>query len=65
MLRPKKFRPFEVRILSGMALVLMGTGVGGILLAAYRADWRMLVASAGVGGLAALYLFAARRGRPL
>ena len=65
MLRPKKFRPFEVRILSGIALVLMGAGIGGMLLAIYRGDWRILVASAGIAGLAALYLSAARRGRPL
>ena len=65
MLRSKNFRPFEVRILSGIALLLMGAAVVGIVLAIYRADWRILVASAGVGGLAALYFFAVRRGRPL
>ena len=65
MLRPKKFRPLEVKILTGIALLLMAAGIVGTLLALYRADWRMLFASAGIGGLAALYLSAARRGRPL
>ena len=65
MLRSKKFRPFEVRILSGIAVVLMGAGIGGVLLALYRGDWRVLLASAGIGSLAALYLYAATRGRPL
>ena len=65
MLRSKRFRPFEVRILSGIALLLMGGGIGGMLLAIYRDDWRILLASAGIGALAALYLSAAKRGRPL
>jgi hypothetical protein len=65
MLRPRKFRPFELRILSGIALLLMGACLGGLVLAIYRSDWRMLLASAAVGGLAALYFCAARRGRPL
>jgi uncharacterized membrane protein YqjE len=65
MLRPKKFRPFEVRILWGIALLLAAVGMVGTVLAIYRADWRLLLPSAGIGGLAALYVLAARRGRPL
>jgi hypothetical protein len=65
MLRPKKLRPLEMRILWVIALVLVVAGIVGILLAIYRADWRILCASAGIGGLAALYVSAARRGKPL
>jgi hypothetical protein len=65
MLRSKKFRPFEVRILVGLALVLVGAAIVGIVLALYRNHWGILFASAGIGGLAAVYLFAAKRGRPL
>jgi hypothetical protein len=65
MLGSKKFRPFEVKILSCIALLLVAAGIVGMLLAIYRGDWRILFASAGVGGLAALYFSAARRGRPL
>ncbi len=65
MLRPKKLRPFEVKILSGMALLLLAAGIIGTLLAVYKADWRILFASLGVGALAVLYFLAARRGRPL
>jgi hypothetical protein len=65
MLRSKKFRPYEVKILSGMALLLVGASIVGVLLAVSRGNWRLLFASAGIGGLAVLYLLAARRGRPL
>jgi hypothetical protein len=65
MLRPKKFRPFELKILWGIALLLVGAGIVGMLLAIYRGDWRILFASAGISILAALYVSAARRGRPL
>ena len=65
MLRSKKFRPYEVKILFGIALLLMAAGVAGALFAIARGDWRILFAGAGACGLGALYLFAARRGRPL
>ena len=65
MLRSKKFRPFELKLLSVVALLLIAAAVVGIILAIHRADWRLLFASLGIGGLAALYLSAARRGRPL
>jgi hypothetical protein len=65
MLRSKKLRPFEVRILSSIALVLVAAGVVGTFLAIYRGHWPLLFASVGIGGVAALYFCAARRGRPL
>jgi len=65
MLRPKPFRPFETRILWGMALLLMGVAMVGVALGIYRGEWRLLLASAGIGGLATIYVCAARRGRPL
>ena len=65
MLRRKKFGRFEVKILWGIALLLVVASLAGVLLAVYRADWRMLFVTVGIGGLAALYVAAARRGRPL
>lgn len=65
MLRSKKLRPFEVKILSGMALLLLVAAITGMLLALDRADWRILCVSLGIGTLAVLYFLAARRGRPL
>jgi hypothetical protein len=65
MLRSKKFRPFEVKLLSAVALLLMPAAVVGIVLAIHRADWRILFASLGIAGLAVLYLSAAKRGKPL
>jgi len=65
MLRSKKFRPFELKLLSAIALLLMAAAVVGTVLGIHRADWRILFASLGIGGLAAVYLSAARRGRPL
>ena len=65
MLRSKKLRPYEVKILWGLALLLSAGGILGTFLALSRADWRLLFASLGIGALAALYFLAARRGRPL
>ena len=65
MLRPNKFRPFEKTILVGIALVLLGAGLIGVFMAVQRADWRLALASVGVFVLAAIYLFAIWRGRPL
>jgi len=65
MLRSKKLRPYEVKLLLGVALLLMAAAIVGTVLGIDRGDWRVLCASVGIGGLAALYFFAARRGRPL
>lgn len=65
MLRPKKFRRFEIMILWGIALILLGAGIRGIFLALQRGDWRLALASGGIFVLAAIYWCAARRGRPL
>jgi hypothetical protein len=65
MLRSKKLRPFEVKILAGMALLLLAAAIIGMILGVKRGDWRILCASLGIGTLAGLYFLAARRGRPL
>ncbi len=65
MLRPKPFRPFETGILWVLAVVLVGAAIVGVALAIYLREWRLLFASAGIGGLAAVYICAVRRGRPL
>jgi hypothetical protein len=65
MLRPKKFRPFEKTILFGIALVLLSAGLIGVFLAIQRAHSRLALAGVGLLVLAAIYLFAIWRGRPL
>ena len=65
MLRSKKFRRYEVKLLVGMAVLLMAVAVVGTFAGISRGDWRVLCASGGIGGLATFYFFAARRGRPL
>jgi hypothetical protein len=64
-LRPKKFRPFERRMILAIALLLIGAGLVGVILAIGRSNWRMLIASVGVLGLAVVYALAVRRGKPL
>jgi hypothetical protein len=64
-LRPKKFRPYEKRIVWLIALLLIGASTIGVLIAMRRGDWRILVASIGALGLAVIYIAAARRGKPL
>ena len=65
MLRSTKFRPFEKRILWAIALLLICAGGAGVVLAIRRGDWRILIASIGVLGLALIYILAARRGKPI
>jgi hypothetical protein len=65
MLRPNKFRPFEGVLLRAIASLLLGAGIAGVVLGITRGQWQPALAGAGVIGLALLYLFAARRGRPL
>ena len=65
MLRRKKFRPFETIILRTIGLLLVAAGVTGLVLAIQRAHWRLGLASAGLFVLAAIFLVAAKRGRPL
>jgi uncharacterized membrane protein YoaK (UPF0700 family) len=64
-LRSKKFRRFELIIISVIGLLLVTAAVVGAVLGVVRGDWRVLLASAGIGALAAVYLIASRRGRPL
>jgi len=65
MLRPKKFRPFESLIVRGIALLLLGAGIAGVVLSVARGNWQSGVASAGVLVIAAVYFWAGRRGRPV
>lgn len=46
-------------------MLLLAAGLGGIYLAVDRAHWRLALASLGVLVIAALYVVAAKRGRPL
>jgi hypothetical protein len=57
-LNPKKFRPFETRILFGIALLLIGVGIFGLVIATQRLDWRLALASAGVLVLGTVYFYA-------
>jgi hypothetical protein len=65
MLRPKRFTPAETILLWIFAALLAAAGATGLLLSAGRAQWTLALASSGVLGIAALYFFAARRGRPI
>jgi hypothetical protein len=65
MLRPKKFRFFETTILAVIALLLLGAGIAGLVLAVREAQWRLGLASGGILVLAIIYVYATRRGRPL
>jgi hypothetical protein len=65
MLRPKKFRPFETAIVWGIALLLLGAGIVGLVLAVQRAHWRLALVSGGIFIVAAIYVCAAKRARPL
>jgi len=44
---------------------MLAAGVGGIFLAVGRAHWKLALASFGILAIAAVYLLAAKRGRPL
>lgn len=65
MLRRKKFTRLEILVLCVFAMLLLAAGLGGIYLAVDRAHWRLALASLGVLVIAALYVVAAKRGRPL
>ena len=65
MLRRKKFTRVEILILCVLTMLLLAAGLGGIYLAVGRAHWRLALASLGVLVIAALYVVAAKRGRPL
>jgi apolipoprotein N-acyltransferase len=65
MLRPKKFSPFETKALWGIAFLLIVAGISAALLALQQAQWRLGLASVGILVLAAVYIYAAIRGRPV
>jgi hypothetical protein len=65
MLRPQKLRPYERIILCCFGLLLFGAGLVGAVLA-FEADyWRFAAAGVATIGLAAVYLLAAKQGKPL
>ena len=65
MIRPKKFTRLETVILWIFVTLLVLAGGTGLILSAGRAEWTLALASIGVLGIAAIYLRAARRGKPL
>jgi len=65
MLRSKRFTRLEIVILCVLATLMLAAGVGGIFLAVGRAHWKLALASFGILAIAAVYLLAAKRGRPL
>ena len=65
MLRSKRFTRLEIVILYVLATLMLAAGVGGIFLAVGRAHWKLALASFGILAIAAVYLLAAKRGRPL
>jgi hypothetical protein len=64
MLRPTKFRSFEIIILWVSACVLFVSSVAGALLALEQRRWQLGLASAGILLLTAVYVWAAIRGKP-
>jgi len=65
MLRRGKFSRVETIILCLFVVVLLAAGLVGLFLATDRGDWRVALGSAGVLVIGAIYLFAAKRGKPL
>jgi hypothetical protein len=65
MLRRQKFRPFETKIIWGIALLLFLVGTAAAVLALQLGHWRLGLASVAVLILAAVYVCAAIRGKPL
>jgi TRAP-type uncharacterized transport system fused permease subunit len=65
MLRRKRFTRIEIVILCVLGMVLLAAGLGGVFLTMGRPHWRLALASLGILIIAALYLVAAKRGRPL
>jgi hypothetical protein len=65
MIRPKKVSRLETVILWIFAALLILAGGTGLFLSAGRAEWTLALASIGVLGIAAIYLCAACRGKPL
>jgi hypothetical protein len=65
MLRRKKFRPSEKKILFAIGLVLLAAGLVGVFLAIQQSQWRLGIVSIGVLAIAAAYLNGTRHGWPL
>jgi hypothetical protein len=65
MLRPQKLRPYERVFLCCVGVLLFGAGLIGALLAFEAAYWRFAAAGVATIGLAGIYFFAAKRGKPL
>ncbi len=65
MLRRKRFTRVETLILCVLALLLLPACLGGIFLAVGGGHWRLALASLAILLIAALYIVAAKRGRPL
>jgi len=65
MLRRKKFRPSEKKILFAIGLVLLTAGLVGVFLAVQQSQWRLGIVSIGILAIAAVYLNGSRRGWPL
>ena len=65
MIRRGKFTRAETVILWVFASLLVVAGGTGLFLSAGHGHWRLALASIGVLGIAAIYVLAARRGKPL
>jgi hypothetical protein len=65
MLQRKKFTRLETLLLCFFRMLMLMAGFGGIFLALGRAHGRFALASFGLLVIAAVYLLAAKRGRPL
>ena len=65
MLRRGKFNRVEAIVLCVFVVVILAAGLVGLFLAVSHSDWRIALGSLGVLVIGAVYLLAARRGKPL
>ena len=65
MLRWGKFRPVETKLLRAISALCFAAGLIGFLFGLERGNWMLILVSLGALLLAAIYLAAAGRGRPL
>ncbi len=65
MLRRGKFRPVETKLLRAISALCFAAGLIGLLLGLERGNWMLVLFSLAALFLAAIYLAAAGRGRPL
>ena len=65
MLRRQRFSRIETVILSILAGLILAAGLAGLFLGIDRVQWRLVLTGIGTLVIGAVYLLAAKRGKPL